>query len=366
MMWQGFLPWIAGNHTDMFPVLQELEELISDFHKDIGQETFEALLDSPVVHQIFSLWDEYLQHLRYDNGDLSAFWMTYVDMVQDILLGLVQSSREGNWDQHLHAIRSLIPWCFSYDKLNYAQYLPVYYAEMTNLATDHPEIYQEFQKGNFSVQLTAGNPFGRIPVDQTTEMTVNKDTQTVGGTTRFSLNAGAVSRYYLTAEYRSEFLTRLRDMVHLSKHRFEHPELQNSRMKKDEQAVSAVVETLTSWVNPFENNVDLISISTGAAAPKDVAEDSREARKRGEQAYATFKTERLESDPPTKKFHAPMKKLQTKTFETATKKKQTKSLDGRSVILKADRVLFGRMIVMGQCRDINMKNLLPCNFPNEG
>lgn len=53
-----------------------------------------------------------------------------------------------------------------------------------------------------------------------------------------------------------------------------------------------------------------------------------------------------------------MKKYQIKTFATATKKKQTKCMDGRSVILKADRALFGRMIVMGQCRDINMKDML--------
>ena len=47
----------------------------------------------------------------------------------------------------------MIPWCFAYDKLNYARFLPVYYAEMINLETDHPDIYEEFQKGNFSVQL---------------------------------------------------------------------------------------------------------------------------------------------------------------------------------------------------------------------
>ena len=58
----------------------------------------------------------------------------------------------------------------------------------------------------FSVQLAADNPFGCIPVDQTTEVTMNKDTQTVGGTTKFSQKRGAVKCFYLTAEYRSGFL----------------------------------------------------------------------------------------------------------------------------------------------------------------
>lgn len=34
------------------------------------------------------------------------------------------------------------------------------------------------------MQISANNPFGCIPVNQTTEVTVNKDTQTPGGTTR--------------------------------------------------------------------------------------------------------------------------------------------------------------------------------------
>ena len=84
---------------------------------------------------------------------------------------------------------------------------------MTNLSASHPEIYQAFRDGNFSVQLIYSKPFGRIPVDQTTEVTVNRDTQTVGGTTKFSLKSGAVSKYYLMAEHRSAFLTKLRNMV---------------------------------------------------------------------------------------------------------------------------------------------------------
>jgi len=36
------------------------------------------------------------------------------------------------------------------------------------------------KSGGFSVQIGDENPFGRVPVDQTCEETVNKDTQTAG------------------------------------------------------------------------------------------------------------------------------------------------------------------------------------------
>jgi hypothetical protein len=117
-------------------------------------------------------------------------------MVENIVLGLLRASREGNWNLHLHATSEMLPWCFAYDKTNYARYLTAYYGELTCLEEMHPKVKQAFQEGSFSVQLSAWNPFAKLPVDQTTEVTVNKDTQTLGGTTRFSLNSGAVRRYY--------------------------------------------------------------------------------------------------------------------------------------------------------------------------
>ena len=49
--------------------------------------------------------------------------------------------------------------------MNYARYLPFYNAQMSQLHTTHPD---EFM-------LDSNNPFGRIPVDQTIEETMNKD-----------------------------------------------------------------------------------------------------------------------------------------------------------------------------------------------
>ncbi|KAJ8415585.1 hypothetical protein AAFF_G00425650 [Aldrovandia affinis] len=68
------------------------------------------------------------------------------------------------------------------------------------------EVHQQFMHGGFSVQLGSQNPYGRIPVDQTIEETVNRDTQTAGGTKGFSLKQAAVEMYYLTSGYRSNYL----------------------------------------------------------------------------------------------------------------------------------------------------------------
>ena len=72
---------------------------------------------------------------------------------------------------------------------------------MTQLPTTDPEVHAEFMQGGFSAQLDMQNPSGTIPIDQTIEVTINKDTQTPGGPRSFSLKPAVVKRYYLTVEY---------------------------------------------------------------------------------------------------------------------------------------------------------------------
>ena len=153
-------------------------------------------------------------------------------MVEDILIGLLCASCEGNGNLHLHAVRNMIPWCFAYYKLNYARYMSPYYAQMTHLLEKNPRVYEAFTAGRFSVQMSNNNPFGRIPVDQVTDVTVNKDTQTPGGTARFSLKAEAIKRYYITSGYRSAFLGQLRDMVQGNRSHVCYTELQRSRIHR--------------------------------------------------------------------------------------------------------------------------------------
>ena len=55
----------------------------------------------------------------------------------------------------------------------------------------HPELYQEFKKGNFSIQLSDTNPFGRRESDKVMETTANKNTETPGGLFGFSTKKSA-------------------------------------------------------------------------------------------------------------------------------------------------------------------------------
>ena len=295
------------NGEDLFSVPMEV---IQQFVENISQRSFRETLEDPTVQTIAVHFQECLERLRSSSGELAAFWMSYIEMVE-IMFNLLRSSREGDWQLHLTAIHDMIPWCFAYDRQNYARYLSVYYSEMTNLEKEHPEIHNYLKDGGFSVQIGSNNPFGKIPVDQTVEETVNKDTQTAGGTKGFSLKPNAISRYYHTAEYRSSYLRLLKEMLGIGCVSFHHPDLSHSRIQRDEKDVKSLMNLLQhSWTNPFTKS-DLVSLSTAVVAPPDVAKNIMQAKDIGETVYRTFREERLEADQPTKKFHDLLKKTET-------------------------------------------------------
>jgi len=180
LIWAQFLIWTKNDHESNTTAKMFFEQ-VNITVSDLNQRNLNTLLHSQLLIKLIIKWNSFLSHLRCDNGELSAYWMSYIDLVENVVLGLLRGSHEGNWDLHLNAIRSLIPWCFAYDKINYARYLTVYYAEMVSLPENKPDVYQAFSAGQFSVQLSGFNTFGRIPVDQAPEVTVNKDTQTPGG-----------------------------------------------------------------------------------------------------------------------------------------------------------------------------------------
>ena len=104
---------------------------------------------------------------------------------------------------------------------------------MSNLQSEHPNVHHYSEAGGFSVLLGSENPFGKVPVDQTVEETVNGDTQTAGVIKGFSLNAAALSRYYLTAEYQSSYLRMLKDELDIDRSNSLHKDLQRTRIPKD-------------------------------------------------------------------------------------------------------------------------------------
>ena len=88
--------------------------------------------------------------------------------------------------------------------------------------------------------------------------------------------------------------------------------------------------------------------------PMEIAHDLMNASKVGEEAFEAFRTRRLENN--TVDVFATMKKQKLKTFSDVYTKKVT--CKGNDIFLKADRNLFGHIIVVAQTQKLEMKKVL--------
>jgi len=118
------------------------------------------------------------------------------------------------------------------------------------------------------VQLSEYNPFGRIPVDQTMEETINKDMKTPGGIKSFSRNFRAVQRHYVAAETHFNCLKQLRILTTSAQPGLSHPDLSTGCEKRDECDVQKIMDLLqNNWNDPFNNDQSqLVSLSSGRTA----------------------------------------------------------------------------------------------------
>ena len=134
-----------------------------------------------------------------------------------------------------------------------------------------------------------------------------------------------------------------------------HKETGKSRIKRDEEDVRKVMEVFSSWTNPFEPSVELARLSSRCVVTETIKTDLLAAKEKGTEALTAFVDDRLLSDSVG--FFDPLPKLRLGTFRDA-QKKTTVSKEGRDVILRTDRNLFARLLVIGQSRQMDLRQLL--------
>lgn len=152
-------------------------------------------------------------------------------------------------------------------------------------------------------------------------------------------------------------MKQLRELTDISPPGISHHDLESSRIRKDEVDVQSLVDLMENeWINPFSGDpTELISLSTGTAAPSDVASDLLTAKQIGDTAYKHFQENRIESRK--KAFHDPLRKQKLKTFSDVNKARVVKGTN-KDAILKSDHKLFGHMVLVATSRKFDMSSVL--------
>lgn len=332
------------------------EELLQEISSanSINKQALLDLKDKNSFQDLYNKYSVLKDELHSSEMALPRFWISYIQMV-DLLLATIYSVRSGNWNLLLECIHLIIPFAFAYDNINYARYLTAMLGEMLSLESHFPEIYKEFQAGNFAAQLSDHKAFSRCETDKVIEMTLNKDTKTPGGTTGFSTNINAVRRWEINASYRADLRNCFHEHFNYESQQYPHKDLSPSRILKDEEDVAAVLSVLTeTFIHPFSEQ-PLVSISTGIEVPRALSDEILNAENIGTDAMKAFMSERLGIEP-VKSFFDPIKKIKLASFSNLNKTKTCKTKD-KVFSLKMSKDLFAKVAIIAQKRSVDLKAL---------
>lgn len=252
----------------------------------------------------------------------------------------------------------MCPLFFSYDHPNYARYTSIYLLILLNLDISHPGAKQLLENNGFSVNRS-DVPSSRNAVDITIEQTINRHAKSHGGIIGFSRNYAAYYRWCMTRHWRAGYLQATYEIAEMTDtESTSHKDVRLSEVKKSEEDVHRVTEAISNFINPFEieEKEVLFCLSSGAPAPKEVEEDLLAAETRGTEAHTAFVKDRLVDK--TKSFHDPIKRQNLKTFASLAKTVKVSGTENKSKQIKAERNVFGQLILLALEHNISMEKVL--------
>ena len=362
LLWKSFQQWNSQRqaeeeHVIKKHVLDKITECrVSVQNKSVVLENVEELALN--MQEVVEMLERFKQDSR-SKSKMFAFWEEFCTMVT-ILLQFIKAERTGNWKLHLSATAAMLPYFFAMDRPNYARWLPVYLCDMNQLETDHPQTYQEFVNGNHAVSRSK-QPFAQVWTDMALEQSINADSKAQGGIIGITKSPAALERWFLTCHERTSTTTALKDMYALqdSDRVGTHKEAAPKRVRRDENDVEKLVACFTSgmMIDPFsKGNDSLVNFATGVVMPTEDADSLVQSTEKGREQMNLFVTKRLNSNEVS--FWVPVPNLKIKTFTTLTKKIQVKAADEKVITVGADRDLFGRLLIVANVRQINLKEVL--------
>jgi hypothetical protein len=239
---------------------------------ELGDAFCEFITDDGDIQAMLQSYESYVDQTRKvsPNSPTFDFWSSYIDMVELLLL-FVRATRDGQWELHLAALDGMLPWFFAYDRINYARYLPAYFAEMKKLELTHPSVFESFINGDFSAQRQDRYAFSQVACDQLIEQTMNRDSKTKGGLIGITTSRNAVNRWLLAHHERAGISRACEIMAGAGVNFRVRKDLDKVRISRDEDCIAALSCTIASMVDPFSYDRDrLIKISSGLIVADDV------------------------------------------------------------------------------------------------
>ena len=150
---------------------------------------------------------EALNSFRQKGRELSEnflYWDRFINEIASVLKDLTRSFREGNWTLHLSSVHQAIKLCFTFDRVNYKRWLPLYYEDCLALPQKYPVMHASFMDGDFVVHHTPRRG-SSVPMDQALEKAYNKPAKSQSGIIGVTRRKEAICKWNIFKHDKSKF-----------------------------------------------------------------------------------------------------------------------------------------------------------------
>ena len=289
------------------------------------------------------------------HGKTAQYWLMYVNMMH-LYHEFVRSIRVGDIHLYMSCLPKMSAFFFVFNHLNYCRYLLQHYSNLKNLRNTHPEVWNEYKNGGFSIRRTS-KPFSGLPIDLTLEQTINAESASRSyGVISMTRSIYGRQRWAVTDYIRKNNLRRLREDLHISKKDIISTHLTKGRIKKMSNNISSLLETITDGMNPFSDDVPkdhLFNIASGEALNEVSIKFLLSYKKNGKDLQTKFINECLESP---ERFGDKISRQTLHTFSTLPKKNGP--VENVTAI---NRDIFGSSLYLALKNEISIETIM--EFP---
>ena len=228
-----------------------------------------------------ALWEE-----RQSCHPTFKFWNLILQL-ELLLFEFVKSIRSGNLQLYINTLMKIAPWMLALDHHNYVRWLPVHINEMSQLQLNHPDVYEEFLKGKFSVQKS-NRKFSRIAADQNHEQ-MNAKIKEVSRAIGLTENETALHRWLICGPEISRLLDEFESINEGVNRVRKHHGFSNSVQSIFHKEVKRLLSALEDVGNPFDDDSNnLFDLKTKILVPETIAQNLYELKNVGEKQFRDF------------------------------------------------------------------------------
>ncbi len=280
------------------------------------------------------------------------FWNETIQLEMDALI-FIRSIREANFLLYCEALSNLIPLMFLMNHTNYARWAPIHLRDMVMLDVNHPQLYQEFLKGHFTVQksMRAGS---NIANDQAHEQE-NAKIKGDGGAVGLLADDKALRRWMVAGPELARMVSEFEASSGAQNHQLpdKHHDQNPASQREFQDDVRKLISMFESLGNPFlEDSGALYSLDSKDVMSPDVIISLMNARDDGKNLFQQFVDERI-GQAVNKPITEVIPRNKFLGFRSLVSKRSS-SQQSQIQSLKSDNRLFSEMYIATQQRQGDM------------